>query len=164
MHPLRFDLSIDPNPRFVSVVRRFVEEAFERMSTDPDAVYRVSMTAHELLENAVKYSLGGRALLRVALEPEADTVRVSLSIVNDTVPLHIVRLKSRIDAIVGSRDRFVHYQDLMRQSVNEPGESGLGLARIAAEGEMGLGLEINGHTIAIIATGHLPKAEVQGAA
>ena len=42
---LAFDLSIDPNPRFVSTVRRFVEEAFDRLLPDPDAVFRVSMTA-----------------------------------------------------------------------------------------------------------------------
>ena len=54
-----FDLSIDPNPRFVSTVRRFVEEAFDRLSCEPDAVFRVAMTAHELLENAAKYSLTG---------------------------------------------------------------------------------------------------------
>jgi two-component sensor histidine kinase len=149
---LNFDLSIDPNPRFVSTVRRFVEEAFERLLPDPDAVFRISMTAHELLENATKYSLGSRALLRFATRVEGDTAHVTLSLINETSPPHIERLRRRIDAIACTEDAMAHYQQLMRETSRVVDESGLGLARIAAEAEMKLGLEVKGSTVAIIAS------------
>ena len=63
-----FDLCIDPNPRFVSVVRRFVEAALDRLLADPEAVFRISMSAHELMENAAKYSIGNRTVLRVSYQ------------------------------------------------------------------------------------------------
>jgi hypothetical protein len=153
---LAFDLSIDPNPRFVSTVRRFVEEAFDRLIADPDAVFRVSMTAHELLENATKYALSGRALLRFSTRIEADTALVNLSLINETTPAHIQRLRGRIAAICGAADPFAHYQQLMRDGSRRSDESGLGLARIAAEAEMSLGLEVNGGTVAIMATTRAP--------
>lgn len=155
---LSFDLSIDPNPRFVSVVRRFVEEAFERLLPDPDAVYRVSMCAHELLENAAKYSLGGKALLRVSLVPDGDDqVLASLALINETTPAHLDRLRQRVDALNAAHDPFVHYQQLMRANARSTDESGLGLARIRAEGEMNVGLEIKGSTVAIMATARLQR-------
>ena len=149
---LAFDLSIDPNPRFVSTVRRFVEEAFDRLIPDPDAVFRVSMTAHELLENAAKYSLAGRALLRFSTRIEGEQALVNLSLINETTPAHIERLRKRIDAIGRAPDAFAHYQQVMRASSRLTDESGLGLARIAAEAEMLLGLEVNGTTVAIMAS------------
>lgn len=149
---LAFDLSIDPNPRFVSTVRRFVEEAFDRLSCEPDAVFRVAMTAHELLENAAKYSLTGRALLRFATRLEGDQAIVNLSLINETTPAHIARLRGRIDAICGAADPVAHYRKVMRDSSRQSDESGLGLARIAAEAEMMLGLEVKGSTVAIFAS------------
>jgi hypothetical protein len=149
---LSFDLSIDPNPRFVSTVRRFVEETFDRLLPDPDAVFRVSMTAHELLENAAKYSLVGRALLRFSTRIEGEQAIVNLSLINETTPEHIERLRGRIDAICGAPDAFAHYQKLMKDTSRDAHESGLGLARIAAEAEMMLGLEVKGNTVAIMAS------------
>ena len=149
---LAFDLSIDPDPRFVSTVRRFVEDAFERLTPDPDAVFRVAMTAHELLENAAKYALSGRALLRFATRLEGAHALVNLSLINETTPEHIERLKGRIQAIGSAADPFAHYQQAMRDSARRTDESGLGLARIAAEAEMMLGLEVKGTTVAIMAS------------
>jgi hypothetical protein len=149
---LNFDLSIDPNPRFVSTVRRFVEEAFERLIPDPDTIFRVSMTAHELLENATKYSLGARALLRFSAKLQGEEALITLSLINETTPAHIDRLRGRIEAIVKCPDPFRHYQQLMRETSRVVDESGLGLARIAAEAEMTLGLEVKGCTIAIMAS------------
>jgi two-component sensor histidine kinase len=148
-----FDLSIDPNPRFVSVVRRFVEETLERVVCDPETVFRVAMTAHELLENASKYSSGAKSLLRVSLKrSDAESGNVSLCLINETTPAHIGRLRERIDAINAARDPFELYQQMMRDSSRLTDESGLGLARISAEAEMSLGLEVKGSTVAIVAS------------
>ena len=152
-----FDLCIDPNPRFVSVVRRFVEAALDRLVADREAVFRISMSAHELMENAAKYSIGNRTVLRVNYQRAEDGARVSLYLSNETTPEHIDRLRVRVQAISDAVDPFGHYQSLMRQNARAVDESGLGLARIRAEGEMDLGLEVRGNTVALMADAHLAK-------
>ena len=149
---LSFDLSLDANPRFVSIVRRFVEEVFERLIPDPEAVFRVSMTVHELLENAAKYATAGRALLRFSTRLEGEYAVVNLSLINETSAGHIDQLRQRVQAIVNTDDAYKHYQRLMLAPARHPGESGLGLARIAAEAEMQLGLEVKATTVAIMAS------------
>lgn len=152
---LSFDLSIDPNPRFVSVVRRFIESAFDKVIDDPEAVFRVAMTAHELMENAAKYSFGSKATLKASFKADgAGGAYVTLCLVNATTPAHIERLKERIAAMNGE-DPFVHYQKLMRENSRKVDESGLGLARICAEAEMSLGLEVSGETVAIVASARI---------
>jgi hypothetical protein len=155
---LNFELNLEPNPRMVSVVRRFVEETFEKLVGDPDAIFRVSMTAHELLENGSKYAVGRRTQLRLVLE-ELDGGRTGahIAISNETTPEHVERLKGRIAEIVGAEDPFLLYQTLMRRSSRLRDESGLGLARIRAEGEMNLGLEVNGNRVSIVAQAVMPE-------
>jgi len=153
---LTFDLSIDPHPRFVSGVRRFVEEAFERLIPDPEAAFRVSMAAHELLENATKYASGGRALLRFSLRPGGEHAMVNLSLINETTARHIERLRERLTAIGSAQNPLDHYQKLIREGRHNRQESGLGLARIAAEAEMMLGLEVKDATVAILASTRAP--------
>jgi hypothetical protein len=152
---LNFDLSIDLNPRVVSMVRRFVEEALERIVPDPSAIFRVSMTAHELLENAARYALGARAILRFSVKMAAEHAAISLSLINETTPAHIERLRERIATLADCDDLFAHYQELMRDS-SRGSDVGLGLARIAAEAEMALGLEVKGLTVAIMASTRAP--------
>ena len=62
-----------------------------------------------------------------------------------------------MQAISAAADPFVHYQALMRQNARTVDESGLGLARIRAEGEMDLGLEVRGNTVALLADVRLAK-------
>jgi hypothetical protein len=149
---LNFELSLEPNPRMVSIVRRFVEETFEKLVGDPEAIFRVSMTAHELLENGAKYAVGRRSVLRLLLEETGDGgATAQIAITNETTPEHVERLRLRIAEINRAEEPFALYQALMRRSSKLRDESGLGLARIRAEGEMNLGLEVNGTTVTIVA-------------
>jgi hypothetical protein len=149
---LSFDLCIDPNVRFVSTVRRFVEASLERMLPDPDTVFRVAVTAQELLENAGKYCATGSVQLTFSARVEGAQAVIDLALANEATPGHIVRLAERIAAIKAASDPLAHYQKLLREPARARGESGLGLARIAAEAEMHLGLQITGSTVAIKAT------------
>jgi hypothetical protein len=155
---LNFELNLEPNPRMVSIVRRFVEETFEKLVGDPEAIFRVSMTAHELLENGAKYAVGRRAQLRVVLEElEGGGASAHIALSNETTPEHVERLKARIAEITRAEDPFALYQALMRRSSKLRDESGLGLARIRAEGEMNLGLEVDGNRVSIIAQARVPE-------
>ena len=147
---LRFGLQIQPKSRMVSIVRRFVEESFEKMVGDPDTVFRVSLAVHELLENAAKYAVGDKTGLSVHFDPDGPTASIKLT--NETTPEHIARLRASIDEIQASTEPFLLYQTLMRRTFGVPEESGLGLVRIRAEGELNLSLEIDGSKVTIVAS------------
>src|SRR5262249_47857452 len=64
----RFELYCAIEVEDVPDVRRLVEKVHRRIVTDHDDIARVSMTIHELFENAVKFSVDGNAWLTVALD------------------------------------------------------------------------------------------------
>ncbi len=147
---LSFGLQLRPQSRMVSIVRRFVEESFEKVVGDPHAVFRVSLAVHELLENAAKYAVGDRTGLSVHFEARGE--RASIKLTNQTTPEHIERLRICIAEIQASSEPILLYQKMMRRTCGIQAESGLGLARIRAEGELDLSLEIDGDTVTIEAS------------
>lgn len=149
---LRFELSLEVNPRLVSVTRRFVEEALERAVDDPDITARLSMAAHELLENAAKYAVDRRGLLKVVVEPRNGGARAVVQLTNVTTPAHVERLKNSFAEMSSSDDAFTLYAELMKRNARDRDVSGLGLARIWAEGEMNLALETRDENVTIMAS------------
>src|SRR5689334_5183637 len=61
VNPLHLDLPLTVSPAIVSPTRRLLESKLAPVLDDEDAVFRVAMTAHELLENAAKYASDGKA-------------------------------------------------------------------------------------------------------
>ena len=147
---LSFGLQIQPRSRMVSIVRRFVEESFEKIVGDPEAVFRVSLAVHELLENAAKYAVGDKMDLAVHFESNGAGPIIKLT--NQTTPEHIERLRACISEIQASDHPAALYQDMMRRTFGVRDESGLGLARIRAEGELNLSLKIEETTVTIVAS------------
>jgi two-component sensor histidine kinase len=159
--PLRLELRLDASPDLVSVTRRFLEEALGRFVDDADLVSRAAMVAHELLENAAKYARHGKAELSLIVDGQGDgkgggdrwlTLRLS----NSTSPAHIGRLREIFSEIEGCEDPQALYVGLMRRNAHQADISGLGLARIRAEGEMTLDLQINGDNATIAAQTAMP--------
>jgi hypothetical protein len=148
---LRLELRMDANPLLVSVTRRFVEQALGTILDDADLVSRAAMAAHELLENAAKYARQGKAELSVVLDQAG---RLTLRLCNSASPAHIDRLREIFATIQRCDDPLVMYLGLMRRNAHDMDVSGLGLARIRAEGDMKLDLDIDGEvaTIAVRAT------------
>ena len=149
---LRLELNMDATVPLVSVTRRFVERALEKFVSDGDLVSRVAMTAHELLENVAKYGARANAELSVTMDREEGndrnlTVRVS----NAASPADIERLNQSFSELNACDDPLELYLDLMRRNATNAEISGLGLARILAEGEMTLGLTVNGDAVTIVA-------------
>ncbi len=147
---LSFGLQLQPQSRMVSIVRRFVEESFEKIVGDPEAVFRISLAVHELLENAAKYAVGDKTGLSVHFESNGSGASIKLT--NQTTPEHIERLRACISEIQASDKPFALYQDMMRRTFGIQEESGLGLARIRAEGELDLSLETEGTMVTIVAS------------
>jgi len=107
---------------------------------DQDQAYALSMTAQELLENAVKY--GGftnpeqRVELAINLDDRSIIIDVRAPAHRDPVKLR--KLDESIQWIRGYQSPFEAYVEKLKQVSAQPyapGESGLGLARIAYEGQ-----------------------------
>jgi len=144
-------LLMDVDPLLVSVTRRFVEESLGRFVDDRSLISRVAMAAHELLENAAKYAADRNADLSVTVEGPEGAGTITLRLSNQTSTGHLSRLRDAFVELNNCSDPMTLYVDVMRRNAQRPSASGVGLARILAEGEMKLGLTVTGETATIVA-------------
>src|SRR5262245_42086658 len=132
------ELKFRPNVELISAVRRFVSECYDEVLADSDAVARVALATHELLENGVKYSIDGQTTLRLQVSNAADTRTVTIKVWNRASAEHIASLRELFAAMAQATDPFAYYQGVMRKNMKRTDGSGLGLARIWCEAEMKL--------------------------
>jgi hypothetical protein len=144
-HSDYIELSFRPNVELVSMVRRFVSDFYSRLLEDEDTISRVALATHELLENAVKYSTDRESRIRVDFVSEGLVVRTWNQAAADT----LVQLKQAFADMAAEPDPVVHYYSLMVRNARRTNGSGLGLARIRAEAEMTLDLNIDGDVACI---------------
>lgn len=137
----RFELTGALVVEDVPEVRRFVEKLHRRVS-NPEDVSRVAMATHELLENAVKFSTDGSTCLRV----EIGGSQVTITTRNRAKPDDLEELRQIANELTTALDPMLVYLDQMRRT---KGIGGLGLGRVAAEGEMKLELILDGDIVQV---------------
>lgn len=146
------ELNFRPNVQLVSVVRRFVSEFYQRTLGDPDGSSRVALATHELLENAVKYSKDGETTIRIEVNTSLPRT-VTIMLRNRAEESHIAAIREIVDGVAAASDAFAYYQQLLLAKAKRREGSGLGLARICAEGEMKITLTLHGEdTVELVAT------------
>jgi two-component sensor histidine kinase len=146
------ELNFRPNVQLVSVVRRFVTELYERLLGDPDATSRMALATHELLENAVKYSRDGETTIRIEVMPQGDQHRIIIQLRNRAELAHIHAIREVVDGVARADDAMGFYTALIARKAKERRGSGLGLARICAEGEMQVSYDAQGDVVVIEAS------------
>jgi hypothetical protein len=154
-HDLQLELHLDSNPRLVSVVRRFIEEALEKVvDDDQDLVGRLSMAAHELVENGVKYALCDPTVMRIALEQGPGGIRARIAITNQASVENVDRLRAIVADIArtGRSELPELYENYLRRREMNGNSAGVGLVRIRAEAEMSIDCEVTGSMVTIVAT------------
>ena len=153
MTPLDLDLPLSVSPNMVSPTRRIIEAKLGPALDDEDAIFRVAMTAHELLENAAKYASDGKARLEVSVQPRGEDAVVRVVVTNNAAREHIDQLGTCYAEMNANRDAMAHYFSLMRLNAKAGALSRLGLARVRAEGEMDIEIDIQGETVKVVASG-----------
>jgi two-component sensor histidine kinase len=150
--PLHLDLPLTISPAIVSPTRRLLESKLAPVLDDDDAVFRVAMAAHELLENAAKYASDGKARLEVEVSPRDDDALVRVVVTNNATRENIDNLSACFAEMNTESDAMAHYFALMRRNAKNGSISRLGLARVRAEGEMDIAVDINGDTVKVVAS------------
>jgi hypothetical protein len=147
--PAYFSMNFAPTLALVSVVRRFVEAFYHQILGEADASSRAAMATHELLENAVRHAAQEECFLRVSVAPMGNDYLVSIRTRNRALEEDIQRVSTIIDRVIAATDPQALYQEFMIESAEVESGSGLGLARIRAEGEMDLSYELRDNEIDI---------------
>lgn len=156
------ELRFPPRRAFVTRVATMVRQFCRELIGEGDALSRVNMATHELVENVVKYSAGGLCELRVELRLEGPAPVVSIETANDVGGEALEDLEKLLVALQEAPDPVAYYDRTIRASAKRRYGSGLGLARIRAEGEMELSHCIQEGRITIRAESVLTGAQWVG--
>ncbi|HEY3820459.1 MAG TPA: ATP-binding protein [Polyangiaceae bacterium] len=140
-----------PHANLLTQTREFVSSFCGTFIRDPDVVYRLSIAAHELLENAIKYSSDGATHMSVEVRSNERTSTISIRAENRATRERIVAVRDTIDSIRGAADPFALYCEMIRSSVERNENSGLGLARIYVEADCALDYDVVDDAIAVSA-------------
>jgi two-component sensor histidine kinase len=151
-----FDLVFSTNPRLVPIVRRFVNDFYKELFEDAELVSRLALATHELMENVVKYAAEPEGQLTIEVTPEASDPKAVIRVRNRASDEDVSRVGDLMAALAQSQDPFQFYLELMARTARRP-DSGLGLARIRAEGEMSLSHTLTEGRLEITATASLAK-------
>lgn len=146
MDGTRFELQIGLEPDMVAVVRRFVESLYGRV-LDPESASKLALTAHELMDNAVRYACGDRVLVRVGFGDGLLEIHTQ----NRAAPNDIASIRVLIEEMNSWSDPFQYYLELMDRTSSRLDSSGLGLGRIWAEADMTLTMDVEADIVSVCA-------------
>ena len=134
----------------------------DEQGLDPDAAYALCMVTQELLENAVKYGAhaGGRPIpCTVSTGKEMVTIEVRTPL--DHNPDRLKHLDEMIQWIRGYQNSFEAYVERLKQASAQPfssSESGLGLVRMAYEGQCLLDFYVDESNVLAMSAVYRPPA------
>jgi hypothetical protein len=131
----------------IDILRDAIASLVTRLLGSRDRAERVAMAAHELMENASKYSLDRHVLVGCRVYMCGQTVIVTVR--NNADPAQVSVLREEL-SFVNEGDPFERYVERMQASLEREG-SMLGLARIRSEGGAKLAAETNGTSVLVSA-------------
>ena len=148
------DFHFAPNWELIDPAREFLQKFFTITLANDEFAGLVGLAAHELMENAIKYSPNDEARVRVEIDSGQS---VLIAVENDSLPEHVESLLAEVNALQSAADPAAYYQQKMLESYERTdGKSCLGLSRIRVEAGMQLKCEIIGARVRMTATRELP--------
>ena len=155
----KLNLSVEPIWEEIDRVREASTDFLMENGCEPEVIDAVTMVACELTENAAKYgAFVERKTIEVMVSAGVDTIIVEVK--NPVAPGNsddLVRLDEIIQWIRGFQDPFEAYMERLKEvSVQslESEESGLGLVRIAYEGQAILDFYVNEEDVLAVSAVH----------
>ena len=136
-----FHFTIAPEWEKIEDASEAVVEFLEGEGLGNDAVATINMVLCELIENALKYGKFEDETVRVQMAVEIDEKTATVAVrnpVHENSLSHLKRLDQTVQWIRGHQDPFEAYVQRLKEISKRPltdEESGLGLARIAYEGQ-----------------------------
>ena len=137
-------LAFEPSPAFMQRVIRWLTDFCQLSLADLDMVARLRLAVSELVENVVKYGMQPNVSVEVELVDRGGTPILRLGTRNRTSPEYLARAVELLSELKTAPDPIAYYDRLVRESAPKAGVSGLGLARIRAEGELALDFRVEG--------------------
>jgi hypothetical protein len=136
-----FRYSIPPDWSKIEDASEAAIEFLEAYDLSTDAVATINMVFCELIENALKYGRFDTDSDKVSMSVDTGAKTVTVTVTNPVQEhslKHLKRLDQTVQWIRGHHDPFEAYVERLREISKRPltdEESGLGLARIAYEGQ-----------------------------
>jgi hypothetical protein len=155
-------LSFFPSENLVSAISQLVNDFCQIGLRDLDISSRFHMAAHELAENITKYSTTARVSLEVELSETAGVHTLSVKTRNRASPERLVEVEKRLKELKSTTDPVELYDRMIEATAPLEGVSGLGLARIRAEGGMDFDYKIDGNELTLIVQAAVPKPHPSG--
>ncbi len=135
------DITFGPNWDYIPLTRNYIENFLLVRLDNKKNVSKISMSASELLENAVRYSSSDG--IRLIMRKYDDKPFVEL-IVSNFVEIENGRFTVNYINDMKNHDPIEFYIEKMKQSVkSKETHPGLGLARIRAEGNADITVTFN---------------------
>lgn len=150
-----------PNERLSTAVLRLVSSFCGQVLDDANVSSRFYMAAHELAENITKYSSGSRVSLELALEEDQSSQVMKIRARNEASPERLREVERQLIALKAASDPVKHYDQLITETAMIDGISGLGLARVRAEGGLDMDYTIEGNELTIIAHAPIGRWEAE---
>ena len=142
------ELKFSPHWNYISAARGFLQNFLAISTSDQAKADRIAMSASELLENAVKYSVDCETHMYVGVDHSSDTVTVRVT--NKSTPEAIESLKENFEKINKGEPLEAYVSQMKEAATRSDGKSQLGLVRIRYEAGANLSLDINeNHEVSI---------------
>ena len=152
------ELSFAPCIELISIVRRFVGTFFDIALDSAENSARLALAVHELLENAVKFSVDGDSTIRVDMTPRPGITEVLVSTRNRASASDITTLEEMFDMLKQSPNPMDFYLKLMERSTKSD-QSQLGIGRVCAETGMQMTFDRADDTITVKALMRVPTPQ-----
>lgn len=146
---LQVTITAFPSARIVGAVSKLVSEFCRCLVEDTDVAARFHMAAQELAENLAKYSSGPNVSISAELLGTGTSAVLRLLARNRSTPDQLREVEQRLRALTAAEDPVEFYDQLIRETAPLEEGSGLGLARIRAEGGLNVDYAIDGDELTI---------------
>jgi hypothetical protein len=147
----------EPSQPFAEGLIRWLTQFCELTLENVNAASRAQMAVNELVENVVKYGLTPSVEVEVELERLTGGFVLTLRTRNRATPERLATTISLLRALKEAPDPVAYYDKLVVESAPKPDTSGLGLARIRAEGDLEVQYEVQGDELCLSVAATLPS-------